>query len=37
MRIDSAIEWNNVNVAALDDREEKGVFWFVGEKHWYLV
>ncbi|KAG6891070.1 hypothetical protein C0995_014159 [Termitomyces sp. Mi166 len=27
MRIDPAIEWNNVNVAALDDREEKGVFW----------
>ncbi|KAH0590291.1 hypothetical protein H2248_000453 [Termitomyces sp. 'cryptogamus'] len=37
MRTDPAIVWNNLNVAALDDREDKGVFWFVGEKHWYLV
>ncbi|KAG6814043.1 hypothetical protein H0H92_003893 [Tricholoma furcatifolium] len=38
MRSDPAIEWNdNLNVAALDDREEKGVFWFVGEdKHWLV-
>ncbi|KAG6891388.1 hypothetical protein C0992_007611 [Termitomyces sp. T32_za158] len=37
VRIDLAIEWNNVNVAALDDREERAVFWFLGDKHWYLV
>ncbi|KNZ79627.1 Transcription factor tau subunit sfc3 [Termitomyces sp. J132] len=29
MRTDPAIVWNNLNVAALDDREDKGVFWFV--------
>ncbi|KAG6919586.1 hypothetical protein DXG01_004250 [Tephrocybe rancida] len=33
MRTDSTIEWiGSFNAAALDDREEKGVFWFVGEE-----
>lgn len=38
MRYDSAIEKEFVSVAALDEDEEKYVFWFVGEeKHWYQV
>ncbi|KAF8058258.1 hypothetical protein FPV67DRAFT_530991 [Lyophyllum atratum] len=39
MRCDPTIGWDdNFNVAALDDREEKGVFWFVSdEKRWYQV
>jgi len=39
MRYDPTIAWDDdINVAALDAREEKGVFWFVSdEKHWYQV
>ncbi|KAF5377206.1 hypothetical protein D9615_006321 [Tricholomella constricta] len=39
MRCDTTIlGYEDINVAALDDQEEKAVFWFVGdEKRWYQV
>lgn len=27
----------NGHLGVLDDHEEKEVFWFIGEKHWYQV
>jgi hypothetical protein len=27
----------NGHVVALDDIDEKNTFWFIGNKHWYLV
>ncbi|KAG6837874.1 hypothetical protein H0H93_013027 [Arthromyces matolae] len=38
VRTDPAFEWHTtLNVAELDEREEKGVFWFVGDdKHWFF-
>jgi hypothetical protein len=37
MRCEPSIT-EEINVRALDDREEHGVFWFLGEeKHWYQV
>lgn len=37
-RCDPDIEEDNLKVGVLDDQEERGVFWFLGdEKHWYQV
>lgn len=30
-------ESGNGYLGVLDEQEEKEVFWFVGEKHWYQV
>lgn len=38
MRCDHLIDRDASGTGTLDEREEKGVFWLIGdEKHWYQV